>query len=301
MACFRPLRAFRTIGGKIVFSQNSPNGAAAIERPLNLPCGQCVGCRLKRAQTWALRCVHESKMHTENCFITLTYNDANLPSDGSLRHEDFQKFMKRFTERVRYSGDKRKIRFYMCGEYGEKLGRPHYHACIFNYDFPDKVHKRNNALGDKIYSSEFLDDCWNMSDPGMCEIGSVTMESAGYVARYIMKKITGDDAVAHYGDLKPEYTNMSKGIGKAWFEKNYRDIYPSDFIIHDGRRFSPPRYYDGLFELNFPSAFRPLRTERLRKSGNPLVTKDDDKDRRLRVRETVTNSRVKRLKKELDQ
>lgn len=298
MPCFRPLKAYRTIDGRIVFKDTS---GAMIERPLVLPCGQCVGCRLRRAQTWALRCVHESKMYSENCFITLTYNDLNLPSNGSLLHSDFQKFMKRFTERVRYSGDKRKVRFYMCGEYGEKFGRPHYHACIFNYDFPDKVYKRVNALGDKIYTSEFLDDCWNMSDPGVCEIGSVSIQSAGYVARYIMKKITGDDAVAYYGDLVPEYTHMSKGIGKAWFDKNWKDVYPSDFVIHDGRRFPAPRYYDGLFELNHPSAFLGLRTKRLSKSGNPLDVKDDDKDRRLRVREDVTKLRVKRLKKELDQ
>lgn len=279
----------------------SDTRGAQIERPLILPCGQCVGCRLKRAQTWALRCVHESKMHAENCFITLTYNDANLPEDGSLRHSDFQKFMKRFKERVRYSGDRRKIRFYMCGEYGEKFGRPHYHACIFNYDFPDKKYKRVNALGDKIYSSDMLDDLWNMADPGVCEIGSVSIQSAGYVARYIMKKITGDDAVAYYGGLEPEYNEMSKGIGKAWFDKNYKDVYPSDFIIHDGRRFPAPRYYDGLYELNFPTAFLPLKRQRLRKSGNPLLVKDDDKDRRLKVREDVTKLRIKRLKKELEQ
>lgn len=296
MPCFRPLKAYRTIDGRIVFSDTK---GLSIERPLVLPCGQCVGCRLKRAQTWALRCVHESKMYERNCFITLTYNDLNLPLDWSLRHSDWQKFMKRFKERIKYRGDYSQVRFYMCGEYGEKFGRPHYHACLFNYDFPDKVYKRVNALGDKIYTSDLLDDLWGMSDPGVCEIGSVTIQSAGYVARYIMKKVTGDDAVAHYGDRKPEYTHMSKGIGKAWFDKNYRDVYPSDFIIHDGRRFPAPRYYDDLYELNFPSAFLPLRRERLRNSGNPLAVKDDDKDRRLKVREDVTKSRIKRLKKEL--
>lgn len=298
MPCFRPLKAYRTIGGKIVFKDTS---GAAIERPLVLPCGQCVGCRLQRAQTWALRCVHESKMYDDNCFITLTYNDANLPDDGSLRHSDFQKFMKRFKERVRYSGNKSRIRFYMCGEYGEKLGRPHYHACVFNYDFPDKKYKRVNALGDKVYTSEFLDECWNMADPGICEIGSVTMQSAGYVARYIMKKITGDDAVAHYGDLEPEYTEMSKGIGKAWFEKNQRDVFPSDFIVHDGKKLAVPRFYGDLYELNFPSAMLSVKHSRMRKHGNPMLVKDDDQESRRKVREEVTQLRIKRLKRELDQ
>lgn len=272
----------------------------AIERALSLPCSQCVGCRLDRASTWALRCVHESKMYQENCFITLTYNDANVPHDMSLHHSDWQKFMKRFKERVRYSGDKRRIRFYMCGEYGEQLGRPHFHACIFNYDFPDKVYKRVNDLGDKVYSSALLDDIWNMADPGFCEIGAVTMQSAGYVARYIMKKVTGDDAVAYYGHRKPEYTKMSKGIGKAWFDKFSRDVYPSDFIIHDGKKLPVPRYYDDLYKLNFPSAMLNVKHARMRKNGNALLLRDDDKDRRLKVREGVTKLRVKRLKKELE-
>lgn len=298
MPCYRPLKAYRTINGQIVFRDTTGH---AIERALSLPCGQCIGCRLQRSAVWALRCVHEAKMYERNCFITLTYNDSCLPDNGSLRVDDWQRFMKRLKERVRYSGDLSKIRFYMCGEYGEKFGRPHYHACLFNYDFPDKKYKRYNALGDKIYTSELLDDVWKLSDPGVCEIGSVSMQSAGYVARYIMKKILGPDAVAYYGDRLPEFTNMSKGIGKAWFEKNRRDVFPSDFLVHDGVKLSVPRYYDGLYELSFPDAFLSVKHARMRKNGNALVLRDDDKDRRLKVRETVTTSRVSRLKKEMDQ
>jgi len=292
VACFRPLKAYRTVQGAIVFKCQGH-----IERALILPCGQCVGCRLQRASTWALRCVHEAKQYENNCFITLTYNDLNLPDDGSLRHSDYQKFMKRLKERASYHGFKGKIRFYMCGEYGEKLGRPHYHACIFNYDFPDKKYKRVNAIGDKIYSSELLDDVWKMSDPGMCEIGSVSIESAGYVARYIMKKVTGDGAVAHYGSLRPEYTKMSKGIGKAWFAKHHRDVFPSDFIVHDGKKLAVPRFYGDLYELNFPSAMLGVKHARMRKHGDPLLVETDSQDRRLKVRETVTQLRVKRLKR----
>lgn len=292
MPCFRPLKAHRTVQGKIVF-----NGQGEIERALVLPCGQCVGCRLDRAQTWALRCVHESKLYEHNCFITLTYNDANLPHDGSLNHSDWQKFMKRLKERVSYSGDTRTIRFYMCGEYGEKLGRPHYHACLFNYDFPDKVYKRVNALGDRIYTSDLLDDVWKMADAKVCEIGSVTRESAGYVARYIMKKITGDDAVAHYGALKQEYTHMSKGIGKQWFLQNHRDVFPFDKVVHDGKKMAVPRFYGDLYELNFPSAMLSVKHARMKKSGNPLLVKPDDVDSRKQVREKVTNLRVTRLKR----
>ena len=93
-----------------------------------LPCGQCYACRLNKSRDWATRCVLEAKMHDKNCFITLTYNDDNLPQDLSLHKEDFVKFMKRLRKNT---GEK--IRFYMAGEYGSLYQRPHYHACLFGY------------------------------------------------------------------------------------------------------------------------------------------------------------------------
>ena len=94
---------------------------------------------------------------------------------------------------------------------------------------------------------------------------------------------------------------MSKGIGKAWFEKNQRDVFPSDFVVHDGKKLAVPRFYGDLYELNFPHAMLPIKRARMKKNGDPLLLKDDAKDRRLRVREDVTKVRVKWLKKELDQ
>lgn len=89
MACFYPLKAYQQPGGDIKFHDNGKG------RYLELPCGQCIGCRLERSRQWAMRCVHEASMHDNNCFITLTYNPENLPPDGGLIKSDFQKFMKR--------------------------------------------------------------------------------------------------------------------------------------------------------------------------------------------------------------
>lgn len=307
MPCYRPLKGYRS-------SQPGPTGkhpivfnpkGAEVDRPVLLPCGQCMGCRLNRSLQWALRCVHEAKQYDDNCFVTLTYNDAHLPANGSLIVEEHQRFVKRLKSYVRrkYGKDAADgIRFYMCGEYGERLGRPHFHFCFFNFDFADKKYKRVNALGDRIYTSEILDKVWGRADPGMCEIGSVTFKSAAYVARYITKKITGDDAVAYYGDKLPEYTAMSNGIGKGWFQKWSKDVFPSDFVVHEGRKHRVPRYYANLYEMSTVHP-RQLSTsltsiKGARKRG-AVKHEDDNSDRRLKDRETVLNARVSRLKKEL--
>lgn len=84
------------------------NGKRAItfkrEQALNgqeiqLPCGQCIGCRLEHSRQWAMRMMHEASLHEENCFLTLTYDEENIPPDHSLKVEHFQKFMKRLRRR----------------------------------------------------------------------------------------------------------------------------------------------------------------------------------------------------------
>jgi hypothetical protein len=128
MACTRPLNAYQMPSGKIFFTPS--RGAKFIQ----LPCGQCIGCRLAHSRDWATRCVHEAHMHDHNCFITLTYSPENLPEGGTLVRKHFTDFMKRLRKAL--AVDDISIRFFGCGEYGSKLERPHYHAIIFGYDFP---------------------------------------------------------------------------------------------------------------------------------------------------------------------
>ena len=136
MACFRPVPGWYgkelTANGKrpIVFRAAD----AYWDRPLPVPCGKCIGCQLEKARQWALRCMHEAAMHERNCFLTLTYDGENLPAGGSLVPEHFVLFMKRLRERYGEG-----IRFFHCGEYGERLSRPHHHCLLFNHDFDDKV------------------------------------------------------------------------------------------------------------------------------------------------------------------
>ncbi len=258
---------------------------AFVDLPVKVPCGQCIGCRLDRSRSWAVRCVNEAQSHDENAFITLTYSDVYVPADYSLRFRDFQLFMKRFRKRVG-----RRIRFYHCGEYGENFGRPHYHALIFGYSFADKkLWMMNN--GQALYRSAELEVLWPF---GYSTVGELTFESAAYVARYIMKKITGTIADEHYKGRSPEYTTMSRkpGIGKAWVMKYLSDVYPSDEIIINGRKMRPPVFYDASFELVYPSEFEDLRRRRKRAS---LRHVDNQTQERLDVRETVQEARLYRL------
>lgn len=257
-----------------------------IVRSLDLPCGQCIGCRLERSRQWAVRCLHEAALHPDNCFVTLTYRDDQLPPRGSLDYSHFQKFMKRLRKDVRVP-----VRFYMCGEYGEQLGRPHFHACLFGFDFRDKTYWRTSPAGSKCYRSDHLERLWPF---GACEIGAVTFESAGYVARYCVQKITGHNARYHYGELTPEFNRMSlkPGIGARWLEKFRRDVYPHDYVVVRGHETKPPRYYDKLHSVYFPEEIEEI-TFRREQQGRSRY--QDNTLERLSVKEQVTTAATSQL------
>jgi hypothetical protein len=255
--------------------------------PVDVPCGRCIGCRLERSRQWAVRCVHEASLHEDNCFITLTYDDAHLPPGGSLVKRDFVLFMKRF--RKMYGSG---IRFFHCGEYGTLLDRPHHHACIFGFDFPDKVFWSSRA-NVPLFRSLSLETLWPF---GFSTVGAVTFESAAYVARYVLKKITGDDAADHYGGLEPEYVTMSRrpGIARGWFDKYKDDVYPADrVVVREKFICKPPRYYDNIYDTLDPDSFLAVKARRkCRARDSP-----DNAPDRLAVREEVKKLKAKQLKR----
>lgn len=293
MPCYSPLKGYKSKtlnpSGKrsIVFTPRD----AFVDLPLDIPCGQCIGCRLERSRQWAIRCAHEASLHEHNCFITLTYNNENLPKDGSLHVDHFQLFMKRL--RKKYG---KGVRYFHCGEYGEKFGRPHYHACIFNLDFHDKIHWKTHN-GQKYYTSKTLDALWEHK--GYCVIGDVTFQSAAYVARYITKKITGKYAEAHYQGRKPEYTTMSRrpGIAKHWLAKYASDVYPGDFVVMNDQKMKPPKYYDTQYELDHRDEFLQIKHKRL---ALGFKNKHNSTHDRLSVRETIQKEKFKRLKRSFE-
>ena len=167
MPCFRPLRAFKVPGG-VSFSERD-------DAPeIHLPCGKCQGCRLEHSRQWAVRCMHEASLHQDNCALTLTYSDEHVPSDGNLNYQDYVLFMKRFRKRTRC-----RVRFFMCGEYGDLNKRPHFHALFFGFDFKDKVLWQKTKAGSLIYRSSLLEKLWPF---GHSIVGELNFESAAYVA-----------------------------------------------------------------------------------------------------------------------
>lgn len=286
MPCYAPLKAFQVADGRIVFAERGD-----VCRVLSLACGQCIGCRLERSRGWAVRCMHEAQMHAKSVFITLTYDDAHFPSqNGSLVYEDFRLFLRRLRKKLG------KVRFFMCGEYGSQRDRPHFHACLFGCDFPDKVYFRTLDSGCRIYRSAILESLWPY---GYSSIGDVTFESAAYIARYICKKVTGDLAATHYmrvssstGEvfhLTPEFARMSlkPGIGAKWFEKYGSEVFPADRVVMRGREMKPPKYYKRLIKGTFLSD--DMDFQRMQRAAAFV---DDCTEERLVTREIVARARL---------
>lgn len=286
MPCYKPLLAYHSPGG-ISFNRKSSFGTH-----IELPCGRCIGCRLDKAKDWAIRCTHEAQMHEQNCFITLTYSDRCLPATGELNHKHFQIFIRALRQK---SGQK--IRYYMCGEYGspEKTYRPHYHAILFGYEFPDAEFwmQRNK---NRIYRSKLLETIWYR---GLAEIGSVTFESAGYVARYVLKKAQGNEHPSlDQPEFQPEYTRMSlnPGIGYSWLQKFKTDVFPDDFVVTpDGRKMPAPKYYRKILEREDPELHAKLKQVRVEKAR----TNPDNSYQRLETREFCQQQKAERLTRSL--
>lgn len=309
MACKTPLQGYRSrtknYSGKrsIVFSR--PAGCEDL--PVSVPCKQCIDCRLEKSREWAIRCVHESELYDKNCFITLTFRPACplLQKNGrrlkrlsksrlvdptfSLHKFHFKDFMKRLRHYLAGSAAAN-VRFFHCGEYGENLERPHHHACLFNYDFPDKELWQVRD-GVRLYRSEILEKLWPY---GYSTIGAVTFESAAYVARYVTKKITGSPAAAHYSGRLPEFCTQSRkpGIANQWLKNFTADVYPSDFlIIRENKKIKPPKYYDRIYDLTNPEKLSNVKALRIQNARqNP-----DNSPERQAVKLELTKLRAKKL------
>lgn len=308
MVCFSPLKAFyakelNRDTGKHPITFN-PIKALREGGAFKLKCGQCRGCRFDKAQGWAIRCGHEAKMHDRCCFLTLTYRDEDLPSDYSVKKRELQLFQMRVQKA--FGAGKR---FFSVGEYGDEDGRPHYHCLGFGFDFQEDRKPHAKRDGHQTWRSAKLEQLWPF---GFSEIGSVTPQSAGYVSRYCVKKMTGPVAADHYlrpspvdgrmHRVEPEFASMSRqpGIGSTWFDRFGGDVFPSDFLIVDGVKKPPPQYYVAkLDELGAKA--RKLRRVRKDFADKPAARrrKADQTPERLAVREEVFADRVSRLKRSL--
>lgn len=215
-----------------------------------VPCGRCMACRLNYASMWAQRLMHEKQYHSKCVFATLTYNDENLPAGRSLVKRDCQLFLKRL--RKKFST---RLRFYLCGEYGEQGSRPHYHAILFGVGKDDR---------------EGIENAWGK---GWVDLGHVEQESCNYVAKYVTKKLNGDREV-DYGDRIPEFSLMSRrpGIGGAYVSEFKEEIFNRGFMLVKGRKAAVPKYYQSkVYDTDERKARRKFALDQLQKENHDLM------------------------------
>ncbi|WNK13186.1 MAG: replication initiator protein [Microvirus sp.] len=221
MACVYPLSGYRSKtvneNGKREIKFNTREGDRG--QPVDLPCGKCIGCTMDRAKVWGIRMYHEATLHTQNSFITLTYDDQNCPEN--LNPEHLRLFIKSMRKHC-------KFRYFACGEYGTTTRRPHYHAIIFGQDFLGDSFKIN----DELYVNPKLQSTWGR---GLISIAPVNMATCMYVAGYVNKK-AGDKDTFNRMSLRP-------GIGHSWLDKYSNDILNTETISIEGKEYGVPKKY----------------------------------------------------------
>lgn len=333
MSCYHPLTAYalpnaNTGKKNIVFLKKEPSSehvASIGAEKIKLPCGQCVGCRLEYSRQWAVRCCLEAKQHKHNYFVTLTYDDLNVPlrehykvdkDTGEVKDPemvmtllptDLQAFLKRLRTNMEREADHIGIRFFACGEYGPKNMRPHYHLILFNCPLPDLIFEKF-ANGYTYYRSPLLEKTWKK---GFVLVTDFSYETAAYVARYMLKKHKGKDADFYEKcGIEPEFTRCSRrpGLARSYLDENADFIYNYDqVIITNGKgtpiRCKPPKYFDRVFDELSPGALDDLKAHRQETAicslENSLMNTDLDEAAYLQVKENNKMLSITSLKREL--
>lgn len=195
------------------------------EYPITVPCGKCLVCLSHKRSEWAFRLEQEHKYSHSAQFVTLTYDQKHVASNGSLVKKHLQDYLKR----LRKKDEESRIRYYGVGEYGTRSGRPHYHLLLFN------------AREENVRSS------WKDSrsrDIGLVHIGAVNSASVAYVLKYMVQPVT---EALDQGVEKPfAVMSRSYGIGAryltdemvAWHRENDRV-----YCIREGTKIRLPRFF----------------------------------------------------------
>lgn len=215
MACFHPLQACQTKDRKIRIGQQLPGADL-----LYLPCGNCLGCHLATAKSWAIRCTLELQQHESAVFTTLTYDETHNP--GTLQRRDLQLWLKR----LRSSNGP--IRFFASGEYGETTKRPHYHAIIY---------------GMAVQQQQQIQTSWGQ---GHTHTVPITAARIAYVAGYTSKKAgqrrSNETVDPETGEVyQPPFIQMSRRPGIGGHARQWPASWRS-FAIHNNHRAPVPRF-----------------------------------------------------------
>lgn len=310
MACDSPLQLRRSYETGKTYAGEKRHW---LDSSFTVSCMKCIGCRIERERQWTVRILHEAKRHDcqSNHFLTLTYDWKYCPEDYSLVHRDFQLFMKRLRKAV----EPAKVRFFMCGEYGEEDSRPHFHAIVFGLQIPDLEPWRRNKRGDLVYKSEFIANIWGN---GFITVGKVNETTAAYVSGYLTKDGSRDfyEEVENGGFphpvtgervfRKPPYQCMSTnpGIGADWIDEFYPEVFRDDSVVVSkktpkGRKNVKaivPKYYLRRLEKLDPSMALRIKEKRSGAREAPEAKARDSDEFRSR-RAAARASRLKNFKR----
>lgn len=264
------------------------------------PCRQCLECKFQYVKDWTNRNLFENMFHEDSCFVTLTYDEENLPDGGTLIKDHPSKFMKALRQKI-YP---KKVRFFSASEYGGKFGRPHIHILIYGWLPEDRDPVRNDE-GLISYESDQLTEIWGR---GRTELSEVNQKTASYCAQYINKKVYGDLAPDHYttthpltGDLielEPEFCTMSlrPGIGLKYYKTWLEDMYPSDYLVYKGTRIAVPKFFDRHLERDNPEMFQEIKIKRKLEAKKPNRLKEQTPQRR-EIRNKIQEIKLNRRNK----
>ena len=312
MACFHTMTAYRLRDGSLTFK----NKGEIIET-LQLPCGKCIGCRLDHANDWATRCWCEMQSWQNNCFITLTYDNENLPENGLLIKKDLQDFMKRlryhcqgieYWENPRTNKRENPIRFLACGEYGPNgTRRPHYHILIFNWK-PEKNELKfykENHNNDRLFKCKKIQEIWGK---GFITVGDMNYQSACYVARYCTKKMFNKvkNQDLKKAEIQPEFILMSRngGIGIKYWEQYQKKILENEGIILNSngkiKCKQIPRYFEKKYKEQDEIKFEKYKNKKMLKgikAFNKLLEKtslNESEYKAMQERILIQNTKILR-------
>lgn len=302
-----------------------------------IPCGSCQGCRLQDSFNWALRCQLESQEWEHNYFVTLTYSDLMIPQGnfldftGELQNTSlcrdhitlwFKRLRKHFKTHYGHQG----LRTFYCGEYGPLTNRPHYHAILFNCPELDLKFERRKGSFDQFTCSD-ISATWH--DPrskveyGFHTIQDVSFNTCAYTARYVMKKQKGESVRTQKSFIKeynasllpgedPEifprenhFCGMSRnpGIARQYYDRNKREVYCIDKVLYQADyqlfKAKPPRYFDYLYDLDFPEEFAEIKEQRKERAKDyssqlDLQITETQAEHRARVEEILKRKEAKR-------
>lgn len=311
MSCYHPIlgipryddssdKTFRLAGSY------DPMAKLVYPGSVSIPCGRCLGCRLDYSRQWADRMMLELDHSKKAVFLTLTYNEENVPYcaedefAGEVVWYDLYKphvseFMKVLRSRKEF--EKRELRFFASGEYGKRTKRPHYHLIVFGLgldDFPDLEVQTVNELNQPVFKSKYLEGVWKK---GFCTICDVSWNTFAYVSRYVVKKAFNVSLPTPYNS--PEFSLMSRrpGIGSYYFDEHQFDPeFKSVWVA--GKEINTPKFYLKKLKLTNPELYDKLSAERSAAAHDAALKKLFNTDLSyLEVLENEENEKRRKLVK----